>query len=345
MEVAAEARAALIGKSAHLSLPAEADDVAGTDEVSAESVGVFTVDNPHGLHARPAARLVSEVRVLDATVHLRNLSTGAGPVPAGSLSRVATLAALRGHQVEIRASGHQADEAVEHILALAERRFDEADGDTVSPPPAVAAVQRNGPLPASPGIAIGPARQPDCGCGRSGPAPGRRSGCRVATPRRVGRGSRSRDRARARPHGSRRRCRGGQHLRSAPVPARGHRHARRRQGQDRAQESGAIAAWTDSVADVQRVWADLPDPYLRERAADVQAVGAQVLRALTREAAPHMSAYGVLVATDLTPAETASLDLDLVAGVVLAEGAPRRTPPSWPEHATSRSSWPSAATS
>ena len=70
------------------------------------------------------------------------------------------------------------------------------------------------------------------------------------------------------------------------------------------------------------MWADLPDPYLRERAADVEAVGAQVLRALTKEAAPHLSAYGVLVASDLTPAETAGLDLDLVAGVVLAEGSP-----------------------
>ena len=80
-----------------------------------EVVGVFTVENPHGLHARPAARLVSEVRALDATVQLRNLTTGAGPVPAGSLSRVATLAALQGHEVEVRASGPQAQEAVEHL--------------------------------------------------------------------------------------------------------------------------------------------------------------------------------------------------------------------------------------
>ena len=36
------------------------------------------------------------------------------------------LAALRGHQVEVRASGSQAQEAVEHVLALARRRFDES---------------------------------------------------------------------------------------------------------------------------------------------------------------------------------------------------------------------------
>ena len=94
-------------------------------------VGVFTVENPHGLHARPAARLVGEVRSLDASVLLRNLTTGAGPVPAASLSRVATLAAVRGHQVEVRASGPQAHEAVEHLVTLATRRFDEADEDAV----------------------------------------------------------------------------------------------------------------------------------------------------------------------------------------------------------------------
>ncbi len=114
--------------------------------------------NLHGLHARPAARLVSEVRALDASVQLRNLTTGAGPVAAGSLSRVATLAALHGHEVEVRASGPQAQEAVEHLLTLARRRFDET-ADEAAPAHDHAgpvASARTGPLPASPGIAIGP---------------------------------------------------------------------------------------------------------------------------------------------------------------------------------------------
>ncbi len=96
-EVAAEARDALLGKAAHLSAPdrpgrGRSPATSAEDEV----VGVFPVENPHGLHARPAARLVSEVRALDASVQLRNLTTGAGPVPAGSLSRVATLRRCRG---------------------------------------------------------------------------------------------------------------------------------------------------------------------------------------------------------------------------------------------------------
>ena len=85
---------------------------------------------------------------------------------------------------------------------------------------------------------------------------------------------------------------------------------------------GAAAAWSGCLAEVEAQWAGLPDPYLRERAADVRAVGEQVLRALTGQTARRMTDAGVLVADDLTPAETAGLDLDLVTGVVLAQGSP-----------------------
>ena len=157
-EVAAEARAALMGKAAHLSGP---DDVVPDEQPAPrgeEVVGHFTVANQHGLHARPAARLESEVGGLDATVSLTNLTTGVGPVPAGSLSRVATLGALLGHDVEVRSSGPQAQEALEHLLALAARRFDESDDASPVPAPDVSTAGA-GPVGASPGIAIGPLRR------------------------------------------------------------------------------------------------------------------------------------------------------------------------------------------
>src|SRR5437764_11308716 len=55
-EVAAEAQAALLGKSAHLA-PADVTDEAAVDS-GPTVAGTFIVDNAHGLHARPAARLV-----------------------------------------------------------------------------------------------------------------------------------------------------------------------------------------------------------------------------------------------------------------------------------------------
>ena len=129
--------------------------------------GEFEVANPHGLHARPAAALVRQVRPGDAAVELRNVTTGSAWVSAASLSRVATLGALRGHRVAVRASGPGAEQAVDELLALAARRFDEP----ADPGPAPAAVAPptgsrpepgdgaavGGPFPAAPGLAIGPA--------------------------------------------------------------------------------------------------------------------------------------------------------------------------------------------
>jgi phosphocarrier protein FPr len=321
-EVATEARDAVMGKAAHLSSPEPGVAPEPGDLAEGSIVGVFPVDNPHGLHARPAARLVNEVRALDASVQLRNLTTGAGPVPAASLSRVATLAALQGHEVEVRATGPQAQEAVEHVLALAKRRFDEPSEQVAAPPaPLRPAPSRTGPLPASPGIAIGPVRRLTAVPVDLDQHP---AGEPAAEWRRV--------------------------LESVAAVRREIEHVRiltaRELGTDQASifdahlslltdtellgdvkarihpGTGAVAAWAGSIADVERQWAELPDAYLRERAADVHAVGEQVLRALTGQPARRMTAEGVLVARDLTPAETAGLDLGLVTGVVLAQGSP-----------------------
>ncbi len=320
-EVATEARDALMGKAAHLSTPGS-DTTPDRGEVDGqEIVAVFSVENPHGLHARPAARLVSEVRALDASVQLRNLTTGAGPVPAGSLSRVATLAALRGHEVEVRASGRQAQEAVEHVVALARRRFDEAPEEVTGLQPPVVATTTSGPLAASPGIAIGQVRRLaavpiDVGEHPVGEpaAEWRRIVGSVAAVRREIEHVRV---ITAREVGAEQASIFDAHLSLlndaemlADVKAR------------IASGTGAVAGWAACLAEVEREWANLPDPYLRERAADVNAVADQVLRALTGGAARQITARGVLVAADLTPAETAGLDLELVTGVVLAHGSP-----------------------
>jgi multiphosphoryl transfer protein len=148
---AAEPAAAVPGDA-----PSDVDGHAGVGAAgSGAAVGEFEVANPHGLHARPAARLVREVRGLSATVTLRNLRSGAGPVPAGSLSRVATLGLSRGDRAEVRATGAGADDAVAAVLALAARRFDEPQ-EAVAPPAGAPLGVRSGPLPVSPGIAIGP---------------------------------------------------------------------------------------------------------------------------------------------------------------------------------------------
>jgi phosphoenolpyruvate-protein phosphotransferase/dihydroxyacetone kinase phosphotransfer subunit len=317
-EVAAEARGALMGKDAHLSNPEDTSPpstpVAGEH---ADVTAAFTVANRHGLHARPAARLVSTVRSLDASVRLRNLTTGTGPVPAESLSRVTTLAALRGHQVEVWASGPQAPEAIDHLLALAARNFDEPLDDAPTP----VHVQSAGPLPASPGIRIGPVRML-----RSPAAPDHRgpTGTPTAEWRRVVEAvaavRREIERIRAvaaREVGPQEAQIFDAHLMllgDAEVLA-DIKH-RVNSGTD------AVTAWVDALAVVEKQWSELPDPYLRARAEDVRAVGTQVLAALTGAPAVAMSGSGILIAKELTPAQAAELDLDAVQGIVLAYGSP-----------------------
>ena len=84
----------------------------------------------------------------------------------------------------------------------------------------------------------------------------------------------------------------------------------------------ASAAWAACLSKVERQWAQLPDPYLRQRAQDVHAVGQQVLAALTGATMQRTWGEGILVARDLTPAEAAALDPCVVKGVVLAFGSP-----------------------
>ncbi|MDX6309160.1 MAG: multiphosphoryl transfer protein [Nocardioidaceae bacterium] len=320
-EVASEARGALMGKAAHLITTDEAvAHDTGRPAAADQVVGVFSVANAHGLHARPAARLVSEVRGLDATVELRNLTTGVGPVPASSLSRVATLAALSGHEVEVRASGPQAQEAVEHLLTLAVRRFDEppeaGDGPSRSGPEREA-----GPLPASPGIAIGPVR-------RLSQAPVDLEQGGIGTPavewrRIVGAVAEvRREIEQIRAVTSREVGAQEASIFDAHVALLADAEMLGDVKQQINDGLGATAAWANCVAGVEQQWADLPDPYLRERAEDVRAVGDQVLRALTGASSRQPTAQGVLVARDLTPAEAAELDADLVRGIVLADGSP-----------------------
>lgn len=335
-EVAAEATEGLAGKLAQLAPRTEpAPDVTdgGPDggptggPTGGEVRARFTVANPHGLHARPAARVVALVRSLDgAQVGLRNATTGSTVVPAGSLSRVATLGALTGHEVEISASGPNARSAVDAVLALAARHFDEPppDGRPAAPAaPTVPAVPTRGPVPMAPGVAVGPKH--GLGGGAlpvgidDGPAADPAAEhARLAVARVAARAAIEAARTAARRDlGPAEAAIFDAHLLLLDDPDLLDAAAA-------AIDGGAAAprAWAGAAAAVADAFAALPDPYLAGRAADVRAVGEQVLHALVGAAAQAPAPPGaVLVATDLTPAQAATLDPAAVAGVVLAAGS------------------------
>ncbi|MFF5290363.1 phosphoenolpyruvate--protein phosphotransferase [Paractinoplanes globisporus] len=331
-EVAAEASAALQGKQEHLGVSSptvEPSAVAGPFES-----GTVTIANPHGLHARPAARLVTEARRFDAAVEIRNRSLGSAWVPAGSLSRVATLGVLRGHEIEVRASGAQARAAVDSLVALAAGQFGEAGSNpggplrlaaarVGAPPAAPSAASPTAPLAASPhgrgqaasaGVGIGPAWS---GRSASPPVPpsiSDISGMSVEEAVEATRQEISR-----------------LQLSSSPAAASifaAHLlllddaslldDVRNRIGRG---VSSARAFW-EAAEHVAGEFEALDDPYLKGRAADVRAVGSQVVRHLLGLGPARLDGDGVLVADDLTPADVAGLDPRRVTGVLLAGGSP-----------------------
>lgn len=287
------------------------------EESGPEVIERFEVTPAHGLHARPAARLVSGLAGFDAEVTLRNLTTGVGPVPARSLTRVAALGARRGHEVELRAVGTQAAEATEYVRDLAARNFDDVDVPS-PPPPTVAAT---GPLAAAPGVVVGPAWRP---ADRSAPIPPEPSGD-PATERDASRAAVERVRAEL------------LSTRDAVTRSAGVAEAAifdahllvlddtdltARLDAAIADGASAAAAWTDAIARAAGELEAVGDDYLAARAADIRAVGDQVARALAGEPLDSVAGDGILVAADLTPAQAAALDVERTTGVVVAHGSP-----------------------
>ncbi|MCU7726197.1 phosphoenolpyruvate--protein phosphotransferase [Actinoplanes sp. KI2] len=322
-EVAAEAAAALEAKLTHLGSGSSTSDAVPSvvDPLPASSpTAVVTVANPHGLHARPAARLVTEARRFDARVEIRNRTTGSGWVPAGSLSRVSTLGVLRGHEVELRASGPQAGAAVEGLVALARRRFDEADlpaAPAVTEVPGTSATGGTRGQAASAGVGVGPAWRPVASPAGISEMPGQ--GVAVEWPR-----------VEAAVEATRLEI---SQLIGGFGPDRAgifEAHLLLLADADllddvRARIDGGDAApraVRDAAERVAGEFEALPDPYLKGRAADVRAVGEQVVRHLLGLEQTRLDGDGVLIASDLTPGDVAGLDRSRVTGVLLAGGSP-----------------------
>ncbi|TMM26243.1 MAG: HPr family phosphocarrier protein [Actinobacteria bacterium] len=329
-DVAEEALGGLAGKEAHLGAgPAAADESGSLAEQPAgpEVRLPIVIDLPHGLHARPAARLVQTAGAFDADIRVTNVTAGRGPVSARSLNAVATLGVTVGQRIEVVARGPQATLAIDAVRALADRRFDEAPEDLAitepTPPESAPAVEGAiVGIPASPGIAVGPVRHlhvpelavPDGAAGTPEEERTRLDTAivavradithqREAAIMRVGAGEAAIFEA---------------HLlflqdEALLGPAR-----------DGIPDRGAAAAWRDAVTELATIWDELDDPYLRERAGDLRSVGRQVLAKLLGVEAPHgrLPAPGILAIGDLEPADTIALDPASCLGIAVAHGGP-----------------------
>jgi phosphocarrier protein FPr len=329
-EAATEARSALGMKAGLLGVETEApaqpaESLADASELRLE------VPNALGLHARPAARVVETAGRFDASVQILDETTGRGPADARSLTAVVTLGAHQGHTIVVRASGPQADAALVALRELADDNFGDANGAAApQPPPAPTEVTTSAPpaagalvegVPASPGIAIGPARLPTAATPL--PADDTPAGDpsaeweRLDAARAAARADVEEARARiAEQAGEAEAAIFDAHLMllddaALVYPAR------------KAIDDGrsAAAAWAAAAEEAASAYRGLDDPYLRERAADVDDVAGRVLRHLAGEAASTgITAPGIVVARDITPGDAAALDRSLVRGLAVAHG-------------------------
>ncbi len=85
---------------------------------------VVTICNKRGLHARAAARFVTLAEQFGASVDV--LKDGQ-EISARSIMGLMMLGAARGADIEFRAEGWDAKEALDALAALVEAGFDEQD--------------------------------------------------------------------------------------------------------------------------------------------------------------------------------------------------------------------------
>ena len=90
------------------------------NEVEAQSVegavvGTFTIRNEHGLHARPSANLVNEVKKFTSKITVQNLTRESEVVSAKSLMKIVALGVIQGHRLRFVAEGEDAKQAIEAL--------------------------------------------------------------------------------------------------------------------------------------------------------------------------------------------------------------------------------------
>ena len=325
-DVATEARGALEAKVTHLGSGEPAAPVAALSGNGSRTI-TLTVRNPLGLHARPAARFVQTAAGFDAEVTVTNVTAGRGPASGRSLNALATLGVRQGHEIAVAASGPQASGALAALEALAARDFDEEVA--VQPPAPSPASPQAGPpgalvgLPAAPGIALGAARHFQAPAPEIPTEPATDSEAEWEALQQALERVRSEIRATRDSVAAR----AGEY--SAAIfdahllfleddallePARRAIFEQRR---------NAAQAWHGAAETVAAEYRSLDDEYLEARAEDLAGVARQVVAELVGGDAPAAVVEpGIVLAADLTPADTAALDRELVRGVATAYGGP-----------------------
>lgn len=107
----------LQGEAAAQAVSSEQHFANAAPEVTGEFEATFTIKNEHGLHARPSAVLVNEVKKYNATIQVQNVDRESPLVSAKSLMKIVALGVQKGHRLRFVATGEQAQQALDGIGA------------------------------------------------------------------------------------------------------------------------------------------------------------------------------------------------------------------------------------
>ena len=302
-----------------------------SDETSQQLV--VTLHNLHGLHARPAARFVQTASRFQAEIRVTNLTNGKGPASARSLNAIAILGAIENHQIQISATGSEAEAALTALKKLVDDNFGESTApvavsasEKVSQPevsPAESGSFRA--VPISEGIALGPLYryQPQLPPLSTEPAK-----YPEAEAQRLDRALDvvknnifQQSKQLKTTVGESEAAIFDAHLLILQDPdllAQAHQNIFER-------HHNAGMAWYEAAKHVADSYRELEDAYLKQRAADVEDVENQVLFVLEGKNAAASIKFNepvILFAQDITPTETAQLDMNAVLGIMTVGGGP-----------------------
>ncbi len=91
------------------------------------ATGAIVIEHEVGLHARPSVKLTKLAKTFASKIEIA-LSEDGPWIDAKSIVKVMAFKAAKGSTLHFRAHGDDASEAVEALIALVRRDFDEGHG-------------------------------------------------------------------------------------------------------------------------------------------------------------------------------------------------------------------------
>ncbi len=91
---------------------------------------IVTVVNPMGIHMRPADLLSRAAGRFQSTIEIEKDGQA---IDCKSIMSILTLGARQGTQLSLRATGPDAQQAIDELAGLIEQGFDESDTQMASP--------------------------------------------------------------------------------------------------------------------------------------------------------------------------------------------------------------------